>query len=98
MQARLALAHSAHELAQARRSQVDAVIISPVFPTQTHPGEPALGRIKFLVMARSANKPVIALGGMTLKRARGLPGYGWAAIDGLTYPHLINHIKRRPHR
>jgi thiamine-phosphate pyrophosphorylase len=98
MQARLAWAHSAHELAQARRSQVDAVIISPVFPTQTHPGEPALGRIKFLVMARSANKPVIALGGMTLKRARGLPGYGWAAIDGLTYPHLINHIKRRPHR
>jgi thiamine-phosphate pyrophosphorylase len=83
-QARLVNIHDRYELAQARRNRADAVIISPVFPTRTHPGAATLGRRGFLILGRSATMPVIALGGMNRQRARGLRTYGWGAIDGLS--------------
>ena len=81
---RLVSVHDARELAAARRMKADLVFVSPVFPTRTHPGAPALGRVRFAALAMRSPAPVIALGGMTARRARGLPAYGWAAIDGLT--------------
>lgn len=80
--ARLVSVHSARELRQARRA--DAVLLSPVFPTRTHPGAPALGPLRFLAIARLAVVPVIALGGMNRRAARRFPHHGWAAIDGLS--------------
>lgn len=85
----LATAHSLDEIAQANRCGAAAVILSPVYPTRSHPGAKALGRVRFLALARHARQPVIALGGMTLRRFRGLPVHGWAAIDGLS-PNLIS--------
>lgn len=61
------------------------MLISPVFPTRTHPGGKTLGVARFSALARRAKMPVIALGGMTRARAQQMAGIidGWAAIDGL---------------
>lgn len=80
---RLCTAHSLRELAAAARARADAVLLSPVFPTRSHPGGRTLGPVRFLLLARHSPIPVIALGGMTAATARRLPGFGWAAIDGL---------------
>lgn len=79
---RLATTHSLRELRLAKRA--DAVLLSPVFATRSHPGAPALGPRRFLLIARMSCMPVLALGGMTPRRAARLPDHGWAAIDGLS--------------
>lgn len=81
---RLATAHSLQEIGAAVRAQADAILLSPVFPTRSHPGGKVLGPVRFLLLARQSPLPVIALGGMTRAHARQLPIPGWAAIDGLT--------------
>lgn len=75
---RLVTAHSLREL---RAPRADAFVLSPVFPTRSHPGAKTLGALRFRLLARQA--PVIALGGMTVRRAAAL-GAPWAAIDGLS--------------
>ncbi len=81
---RLAAVHSRAEIGAAVRARASAVLLSPVFPTNTHPGAPVLGPLRFLLMAQRCPLPVIALGGMTRARAARLPVWGWAAIDGLS--------------
>ena len=77
--------HDAREARGARRAGADVVFISPLYPTRSHPGAPALGVAAWLRLARLAGAQPVALGGMTsararkLKRAGGMPG--WAAID-----------------
>jgi len=85
---RLSTAHDLREIGRANRFGAEAVLLSPVHPTRSHPGGKALGRLKFLLLAKRAAMPVLALGGMSAERFRGLPAYGWAAIDGLS-PHWI---------
>lgn len=80
---KLATAHSLAEIAAAKRAGADAVLLSPVFATRSHPGAKALGAVRFLLLAQRSLLPVIALGGMTPRRAARLPVQGWAAIDGL---------------
>lgn len=80
---RLGTAHSLREIAACRRARADFVLLSPVFATRSHPGASGLGPVRFLLLARQARRPVLALGGMTAARARRLPVAGWAAIDGL---------------
>ena len=80
----LATAHSLHEIGRANRARADAVLLSPAFPTRSHPGAPALGPVRFRLLAAHASMPVIALGGMTPRRARRLAWPRWAAIDGLS--------------
>ncbi|RJY09394.1 thiamine phosphate synthase [Aurantiacibacter aquimixticola] len=81
---RIATAHDMREIAQATRIGADAVMLSPVFPTRSHPGAKTLGPQRFLHMAKHAQMPVIALGGMTARRERRLRRVKWAAIDGLS--------------
>lgn len=83
---RLATAHSLRELAAARRARADAVLLSPAFPTRSHPGGAALGPLRFRLLAARAGLPVIALGGMDERRAHHLRWPRWAAIDGLSHP------------
>lgn len=79
---RLATVHSLRELASAHRARADAVLISPVFRTASHPRGRTLGPVRFRLLARRSRVPVIALGGMTPRRARRFER--WAAIDGLS--------------
>lgn len=83
---RLVTVHTLRELAAAHRARADAVLISPVFATRSHPGAPALGPLRFRLLAARARVPVIALGGVTQARARAVRLRRWAAIDGLAKP------------
>ena len=79
--------HSVREAIAARRRKADVILVSPVYPTRTHPGARALGPLRAATIARAAGIPAIALGGMTrarFKRMKSLGFAGWAAIDGLT--------------
>jgi thiamine-phosphate pyrophosphorylase len=80
----LATAHDMREIGLANRLGADAVLLSPAFPTRSHPGAPALGPTRFRLLAAYAKMPVIALGGMTSDTARRLAWPRWAAIDGLS--------------
>jgi len=80
---RLVTAHSLAEIARARRGGADAILLSPVFATRSHPGSRTLGALRFRLLAARAGVPVIALGGMTAARARRIAATHWAAIDGL---------------
>jgi thiamine-phosphate pyrophosphorylase len=80
----LAAAHSLHEIGLANRARADAVLLSPAFPTRSHPGAKALGPLRFRLLASHARMPVIALGGMTPRIASRLAWPRWAAIDGLS--------------
>lgn len=79
---RLITAHSLQELRGACRA--DAVLLSPVFPTRSHPGGIALGPLRFRLIATRSTVPVIALGGMNPNTAKRLKHARWAAIDGLS--------------
>lgn len=79
----MATAHDLGELGLAARLGADAVLLSPVFPTATHPGGATLGAVRFRLLAHQSPLPVIALGGMAAHRARTLAWPRWAAIDGL---------------
>jgi thiamine-phosphate pyrophosphorylase len=83
---RLVTAHSLRELGRANRIRADAVLLSPVFATNTHPGASSLGPARFLLMANRSRAPVIALGGMSAPRARRLGTRRWAAIESLAQP------------
>lgn len=80
----LATAHDMAELGLAARLGADAALLSPVFPTRSHPGGAVLGPVRFRLLARQARLPVIALGGMSAAKARALGWQRWAAIDGLS--------------
>jgi thiamine-phosphate pyrophosphorylase len=81
--------HDAAEARRARRVGAQAAFISPLHPTRSHPGAPALGTAAWLRLARIAGAQPVALGGMTAARARRLSHAamgsdilpGWAAID-----------------
>ena len=83
----IATAHDLAEIVAANRSKADALMLSPVFATRSHPGAKTLGPLRFLLMARHARIPVIALGGMDHGHAKRLRWPRWAAIDGLSTIH-----------
>jgi thiamine-phosphate pyrophosphorylase len=65
---------------------VDAVLVSPIFPTASHPGAPALGQRRLAGWTRIAGISIYALGGVnaeTLRRLKGIDLAGVAAIGGL---------------
>lgn len=77
--AMLATAHSLRELRRASRAE--AVLLSPVFPTRSHPGSKTLGPLRFRLLAARSPVAVIALGGMNPSAARRLKWPRWAGID-----------------
>lgn len=82
--ARLSVAaHGRAGLARGRRLGADFLLLSPVFPTASHPGGATLGPLRFAALAARAGRPVLALGGMTPRNARRVRSAGFAAIGGL---------------
>lgn len=79
--------HGPAALARARALGADAALLSPLFPTRSHPGAPALGPTRFRLWARGAGLPVIALGGVdaaTAPAAVEAGAAGLAAVSGLS--------------
>ena len=81
---------AAHDLPaglRAQRSGVQAVVVSPVFPSLSPSAGAPLGARRLAMIARALDIPVYALGGVNARTARALAragAYGLAAIDGLT--------------
>lgn len=82
--AMIATAHDAAEIAAAEAAGADAIMLSPVYATRSHPGGEVLGPERFHALASRTRLPVIALGGMSAQRAREIGVKRWAAIDGLS--------------
>ncbi|MES2754691.1 MAG: thiamine phosphate synthase [Pseudomonadota bacterium] len=81
--------HSRREAVAAGRGATDAIFVSPVFATRSHPDARALGPVRLGLLLRGLKVPVIALGGMDarkLRRLQGLGVYGWAGIDAWSDP------------
>jgi thiamine-phosphate pyrophosphorylase len=65
-------------------SGADAVLLSPIFPTESHPGGKHIGAARARLIARAMKTPVYALGGVSATNADGLRGFsGVAAIGAL---------------
>ena len=78
--------HNEIELQQAQRLGVDFVVLSPVLPTNSHPGADSLGWEAFRQLVSQAAMPVYALGGVTpadIGLARQMGAQGIAAISAL---------------
>ena len=81
-----AAAHSPRAIRLAVRAGVDAVIVSPLFATRSHPGAPSLGMPRFAAWTRNSSLPVYAMGGITARNAPILlrtTAVGIAGIGGL---------------
>lgn len=82
-------AHDRRQIVAAIRDGADAIFVSPVFATRSHPGARPLGARRLGTMIRGVGLPVIALGGMDAHRFRGLRRlglHGWAGIDAWSAP------------
>ena len=82
---RLVVTAAAHSLSALHKTAwVDAVLLSPVFPTASHPGRSSLTPVRAALIARAARVPVYALGGVRAANAGRLSGFsGIAAVGAL---------------
>lgn len=62
--------HNLDEAGQAEEEGADYVLLGPVFPTPSHPGEPALGLGPVREAALRARIPVVGIGGITSDNVR----------------------------
>jgi thiamine-phosphate pyrophosphorylase len=79
-------AHGAEGLAAGRAAGLDAMLLSPVFPSQSASAGKALGLGRFSDLVEGAGLPVYALGGVNAETAPVLVGSGaagLAAVEGL---------------
>lgn len=76
--------HNLEELKHAKAIGVDFVVVSPVMPTTSHPGQKGIGWEGFHLLAEQSPVPVFALGGMSegdIESAWLHGGQGIAAIS-----------------
>ncbi|MCW3797721.1 thiamine phosphate synthase [Sphingomonas sp. BN140010] len=76
--------HGEAEALHAAASGAALVFVSPIYPTRSHPGAPALGAENATRLARIAGVPAYALGGMDARKwpkLQRLGFAGWAGVD-----------------
>ncbi|MEO5374433.1 MAG: thiamine phosphate synthase [Alphaproteobacteria bacterium] len=73
-------AHGPAALWRAGALGADCALLSPVFPTSSHPGAPTIGTVRFAGWCRAAPVPVLALGGVRVDSARRLMDSGAAGL------------------
>jgi thiamine-phosphate pyrophosphorylase len=76
--------HDIRELRQALLRRTPLILLSPIYPTRTHPHWAPLPRLRAAALARLADRRLIGLGGMDPKRysaLRALGFSGWAGIS-----------------
>jgi thiamine-phosphate pyrophosphorylase len=82
-----AAAHSAHAVLHAHLSGAHAVLLSPIFATQSHKDRMPLGLTRLRTIAHTSPIPIYALGGIdaeNVERLKNIPLAGIAAIGALT--------------
>ena len=73
-------AHGSRGLLSAAKSGVDAAILAPVFRTDSHPGQPCLGPMRFRALLQSTPIPVYGLGGITVQSIKRMEGAKVAGV------------------
>lgn len=61
----------------------DAILLSPVFATKSHPGGKVLGSLRMRLIARNARLPIYALGGIDRFSVRAVAGARLAGIAAI---------------
>ena len=74
---------AAHSLRAARVVGPDAVVVSPVFASNSPSAGSPMGPVRFAALARAAGRPVYALGGVTNETARRLVSTGAVGLAGI---------------
>lgn len=76
--------HNSRELRQALLARTRFILLSPLFPTASHPDWKPLPRMRAATLARLGGRRLIALGGMNKRRfvtVAPLGFVGWAGIS-----------------
>jgi len=76
--------HGLRELRRALHRRVPLILLSPMYPTQSHPNWSPLPRMRAAALARLAGRRLVALGGMNERRfaqVRALGFQAWAGIS-----------------
>lgn len=79
-----AACHDAAQIAQAEKTGVDFITLSPVFSTKTHPEAVPMGWERFKALTTGTRVPIFALGGMNpglIEDAQRNGAWGIAAIS-----------------
>ena len=79
-----AAVHNEREIARAEALGCHLGLLSPVFPTPSHPDHPALGLNECARLVKKTTLPLLALGGVTDENASDLLQCGFAGIAGIT--------------
>lgn len=78
-----AATHSSQTTLRALRLQVDAVFLSPIFRSLSHPEVRPLGLMRFMRICNTTNIPIYALGGITDQSAKRLPSSGAVGVAAI---------------
>ncbi|MEM1036659.1 MAG: thiamine phosphate synthase [Pseudomonadota bacterium] len=82
-QLQTASAHSARALRAAAKAEMDAVLLSPIFPSNSPSAGRLLSPARFRSLAESADLPIYGLGGLNMRNFNRITSSaGIAAIDG----------------
>ena len=76
--------HNIRELRHALLRRTPLILLSPVYPTTSHPDWAPIPRMRLATLARLAGRRLIALGGMDsnrFRRVERLGFQGWAGIS-----------------
>ena len=84
--------HNHEELLRAEAFNADAVIISPVFETKSHPDTPHLGLEGLHSLIKQTTCPVYAMGGITSARMQSLLELEIYGIAGISF---LKELPRR---
>ncbi|HIF11351.1 MAG TPA: thiamine phosphate synthase [Sneathiellales bacterium] len=77
-------AHDSRALRRAAQAGAHAALLSPVFPTLSHPGKRTLGPLRFARLTHDSPVAVYALGGINAANAAQLNRSGAAGIAGIS--------------
>jgi thiamine-phosphate pyrophosphorylase len=76
--------HNARELRLALLKRTPLILLSPIYPTRSHPDWKPLPRMRATALARLGKRKLFALGGMDARRfarVRQLGFRGWAGVS-----------------
>ena len=79
-----AAAHSQKSIRLVDRLGLTAALLSPVFPSASHPAGRALGILRFATICHRTNVPVIALGGVDAGQLNRLRKAGASGVAGIS--------------
>ncbi|MEE2705349.1 MAG: thiamine phosphate synthase [Pseudomonadota bacterium] len=83
-------AHTFHKITQSNLYKFDAIFLSPIFKTQSHPTQSGLGIHRFIALSKKTSVNTLALGGIRLDDYNRLSNFGLYGIGGISIAKLLS--------